>query len=174
MKKPRKESSLDQSARIVELGRSGYFSARPEGSYDLAPAITGRLAQIDKKIRAAHLAQFIVAGGQGKRGEGIYALQAVTGCDTISLSPVGVKRNVAVYILDAYLCGHHRQRRIYDHPSFDIDAFSFDPFNDMTHLITADGAGNATLNVGATLHIVPSTTYPPGAYRGTYNFMINF
>lgn len=59
-------------------------------------------------------------------------------------------------------------------PSFNIDTFTFNPANDIGTPITADGAGSATVDIGATLHIIPATSYTAGVYRGNYNFMINF
>ncbi len=41
-------------------------------------------------------------------------------------------------------------------------------------MIHTDPDNNLVIDVGATLHIAPGTPLGPGAYRGTYNFMINF
>jgi hypothetical protein len=52
---------------------------------------------------------------------------------------------------------------------FDITDFSFD-----SPSYSADGAGNATIKIGATLRLVNGTTYSPGAYRGTYDLVLTF
>ncbi len=41
--------------------------------------------------------------------------------------------------------------------------------------ITADGAGNAAIRIGATLHTkAGATTYAPGTYRGTFEIMVSY
>lgn len=56
--------------------------------------------------------------------------------------------------------------------TFDITDFMVLPDN--TSNPQADASGNATLRIGATLTTRSGTVYTPGAYRGTYNLMINY
>lgn len=59
-------------------------------------------------------------------------------------------------------------------PSFTIDSFTYDPNNGPGTPLTPDPDNSKTIYIGATLHIAPNTTSTPGAYHGTYDFMINF
>lgn len=59
-------------------------------------------------------------------------------------------------------------------PSFTFDSFTFDPTNDLNNTIHTNGGAELTINVGATLHIPPSAPSTPGAYRGTFTFLINY
>jgi hypothetical protein len=58
--------------------------------------------------------------------------------------------------------------------TFDITNFILDPSCTEDDPCAPDGDGNLTVRVGATLTTRPATVYAPGAYRGTYNFMIIF
>ena len=60
---------------------------------------------------------------------------------------------------------------------FHVDSLNFNlSGTDGTgNYITADGGGNATVRVGATLHTkAGATSYAPGTYRGTYEIMVAY
>ena len=63
---------------------------------------------------------------------------------------------------------------------FNVDTMTFgSPDTHTLTSVTADGSGNATILVGATLHTaarigVVVITYAPGSYRGTFEVMVNY
>lgn len=64
---------------------------------------------------------------------------------------------------------------------YDVVDFTFSPDTggveavaDGTHTAQADGLGNLSMKIGATLQIRNGTSYDPGAYRGTYQLVLNF
>ncbi|MDB5491222.1 MAG: hypothetical protein JWO78_1071 [Micavibrio sp.] len=59
-------------------------------------------------------------------------------------------------------------------PVFAIDSFEFDPPNSSLSPVHPGPDGSIAFNIGATLHVPPGTPVRTGAYRGTYEFMINF
>lgn len=62
--------------------------------------------------------------------------------------------------------------------TFNVDNFTFNVDGTDTSFgdfILADGAGKATLRVGATLHTkIGATRYAPGTYRGTFGIVANY
>lgn len=57
----------------------------------------------------------------------------------------------------------------------DTMTFNSDGTNAGGLYIAADGSGNATIRVGATLHTkAGATTYAPGTYQGTFEILVNY
>jgi hypothetical protein len=60
---------------------------------------------------------------------------------------------------------------------FHVDTMTFnsDGTNAGGLYIAADGSGNATVRIGATLHTkAGATTYAPGTYRGTFEILVSY
>jgi hypothetical protein len=60
---------------------------------------------------------------------------------------------------------------------FFVDSMTFnsDGTNGGGLYIAADGSGNATVRIGATLHTKSgATTYAPGTYRGTFEILVSY
>lgn len=61
--------------------------------------------------------------------------------------------------------------------AFDVDSFVFnnDGTDGMGDYILANGGGQATLHVGATLHTrAGASTYAPGQYKGTFSVVVSY
>jgi hypothetical protein len=60
--------------------------------------------------------------------------------------------------------------------TFSVDNFTFnlDGTDGTGDYILANGSGDATLHVGATLHTNTGATYAPGTYRGTFEIMVSY